>query len=175
VELKQLQRKVGITFIYVTHDQQEALSMSDRVAVFNHGGIEQVGTPQEIYDRPATAFVARFVGGANVLGPDEARACSGTRGTFAIRPENVRLLAPGEERLEGWCCIDGEVVALQFLGASTRYQLTVPSGTVFSVLQAHGERPANGANDIRPGTRVRAGWQRADMHPLPEEPVQETQ
>jgi putative spermidine/putrescine transport system ATP-binding protein len=170
VELKQLQRKVGITFIYVTHDQQEALSMSDRVAVFNHGRIEQVGTPQEIYDRPATAFVARFVGGANVLGASEGQACSGTGGTFAIRPEKARLVAPDEGPREGWCFVDGEVVALQFLGATVRYQLALPGGTVFSVLRAHGEHGEDGGNEVRPGTRVRAGWQRADMHPLPDEP-----
>ena len=88
VELKQIQHEVGITFVYVTHDQEEALTMSDRIAVFNEGRIEQVGTPAEVYEAPATPFVAGFVGVSNVLERDGA--------TFTVRPEKVRLLEPGE-------------------------------------------------------------------------------
>ena len=89
VELKQIQHEVGITFVYVTHDQEEALTMSDRIAVFNEGRIEQVGTPAEVYEAPATPFVAGFVGVSNVLERDGA--------TFTVRPEKVQLLErPGE-------------------------------------------------------------------------------
>src|SRR5207248_11743024 len=89
-ELKRIQREVGITFLYVTHDQDEALTMSDRVAVFNQGRIEQVGTPVEVYERPATPFVSGFVGTSNVLEREGRR--------FTIRPEKVRLLSAGDTR-----------------------------------------------------------------------------
>ena len=88
VELKRIQREVGITFVYVTHDQEEALTMSDRLAVFNAGRIEQVGTPAEVYEHPANEFVAGFVGVSNVLERDGRR--------FTVRPEKIRMLAAGE-------------------------------------------------------------------------------
>ena len=96
IELKKLQRRLGITFVFVTHDQGEALSMADRVAVFNHGRIEQLDTPRELYTRPATPFVARFVGGANVVdaASSRERLDRSTRRPFAVRAENVRLRAP---------------------------------------------------------------------------------
>ncbi|MGW1070408.1 ABC transporter ATP-binding protein [Streptomyces aureus] len=92
VELKAIQREVGITFVFVTHDQEEALTMSDRVAVFNQGRIEQVGTPAEIYERPATAFVAGFVGTSNLLDGPSAQQVVGAPGTYSIRPEKIRVL-----------------------------------------------------------------------------------
>src|SRR5205807_1107986 len=90
IELKTIQRDVGITFIFVTHDQDEALTMSDRIAVFNQGRIEQIGTPVEVYERPATPFVSGFVGTSNVLERDGRR--------FTIRPEKVRVLSAGDNR-----------------------------------------------------------------------------
>ena len=96
VELKAIQQQVGITFIFVTHDQQEALTMSDRIAVFADGRIEQVGTPTEIYERPVTQFVAGFVGTSNVLAPATRRACSSAATTTCtIRPEHIRIVADG--------------------------------------------------------------------------------
>ena len=94
IELKRIQQEVGITFIYVTHDQEEALTMSDRLAVFNRGRIEQVGAPADVYERPATAFVAGFVGTSNLLGGDAARAILGEDGLFTVRPEKIRLADP---------------------------------------------------------------------------------
>src|SRR5690348_12885246 len=91
IELKAIQQQVGITFIFVTHDQEEALTMSDRLAVFNGGRIEQVGGPAEVYERPATAFVAGFVGTSNLLRGDVAAAIIGEAGTFTVRPEKIRL------------------------------------------------------------------------------------
>ena len=91
LELKQIQRDVGITFVFVTHDQDEALTMSDRIAVFNDGRIEQVGTPEEVYERPATAFVAGFVGTSNLLGGRGAESVIGRPGLFSIRPEKIRI------------------------------------------------------------------------------------
>ena len=94
VELKQIQRDVGITFVFVTHDQGEALTMSNRIAVFNHGRIEQVGGPEEIYERPVSEFVAGFVGTSNLLEGAAARAVLGIDGAYTVRPEKIRLLDP---------------------------------------------------------------------------------
>ena len=98
IELKQIQQQVGITFIYVTHDQGEALTMSDRMAVFNRGQIEQVGAPAEVYERPATQFVAGFVGTSNLLSGEAAQAIVGKDGTFTVRPEKIRLGEPTRPR-----------------------------------------------------------------------------
>ncbi len=91
VELKSLQRRLGITFVFVTHDQSEALSMADRIAVFNEGRIVQVGAPDEVYERPQTRFVADFVGGSNVVEPDAAERLGLPRGLYSLRPEKIRL------------------------------------------------------------------------------------
>ena len=98
VELKEIQRGVGITFLFVTHDQEEALTLSDRIAVFNEGRIEQVGTAREIYEQPANAFVAGFVGTSNLLRGEQAERATGRAGTFGIRPEKLSIVAPGAER-----------------------------------------------------------------------------
>ena len=97
IELKEIQQQVGITFIYVTHDQEEALTMSNRLAVFNLGRIEQVGTPADVYEHPATTFVAGFVGTSNLLTGDAARAVIGADGIFTVRPEKIRLADPTRE------------------------------------------------------------------------------
>ena len=102
VELKGIQGDVGITFVYVTHDQEEALTMSDRIAVFNEGRIEQVGTPAEVYERPANAFVSGFVGVSNVIERDGER--------FTVRPEKVRILEPGDPT-DGLRTERGKIVA----------------------------------------------------------------
>ena len=92
VELKTIQRDVGITFVFVTHDQGEALSMSNRIAVFNKGRVEQVGTPRDIYDHPATAFVAGFVGTSNVLSAERSQQLLGVAEPHSIRPERLRVV-----------------------------------------------------------------------------------
>src|SRR5687768_2894007 len=102
-ELKAIQQRVGITFIYVTHDQEEALTMSDRLAVFNHGRIEQVGSPADVYERPATEFVASFVGVSNLVSGPLAQALTGQGATFSVRPEKIRLAAPGSAAPAGAC------------------------------------------------------------------------
>src|SRR5687768_4651590 len=116
IELKAIQAQVGITFIYVTHDQEEALTMSDRLAVFNAGRIEQLGTPAEVYEQPATRFVAGFVGTSNLLSGDVARAVLGRDGTYTIRPEKIRLASddatPGPD--EGMAT--GTVYSVVYLG-----------------------------------------------------------
>ena len=101
IELKEIQQQVGITFIYVTHDQEEALTMSNRLAVFNRGAIEQVGTPADVYEHPATTFVAGFVGTSNLLKGETARAVIGQEGTFTVRPEKIRIADPDAGRRRG--------------------------------------------------------------------------
>jgi putative spermidine/putrescine transport system ATP-binding protein len=121
-ELKNLQQRLGITFVFVTHDQGEALSMADRVAVFNQGRIAQVGAPEDIYQRPATRFVADFVGSSNVLPPAATAALGGPARWASLRPEAIRLVAPGEGRLTA------QVTGARYLGAGTR--LTVRAGAL---------------------------------------------
>ena len=128
VELKAIQRDVGITFLFVTHDQDEALSMSDRIAVFNAGRIEQVGTPAEVYERPATAFVAGFVGTSNLLQGEAAQRIVGRPGTFTVRPEKIRLGEPDAPVGTGDRAADGTVTDVQYLGADTRFRVALDAG-----------------------------------------------
>src|SRR6195952_3725827 len=120
VELKEIQREVGITFLFVTHDQDEALTLSDRIAVFNEGRIEQVGTAREIYEQPANAFVAGFVGTSNLLRGEHAQRATGRRGTFGIRPEKLTVTAPGVERSGGVASAAGIVSEGVYAGTVTR-------------------------------------------------------
>jgi putative spermidine/putrescine transport system ATP-binding protein len=127
-ELKALQRRLGITFIYVTHDQGEALSMSDRVAVFHQGKVEQLDTPEKLYQQPATTFVADFVGGANVVRGELARRVGGGDGPYALRPERIRI---GGEA--GGVTLRGRVVDVSYHGATSRYAVALPEGVVVQV------------------------------------------
>ena len=125
IELKSLQREVGITFIFVTHDQEEALTMSDRVAVFAAGRVEQVGTPRQIYDTPANAFVAGFVGVSNIITGSLAAKVAGREGSFAIRPEKIVLAGPNEAAQSDFHSVAGTVAATEYLGAFTRITVEV--------------------------------------------------
>ncbi|WP_297369164.1 ABC transporter ATP-binding protein [Acidocella sp.] len=144
-ELKKLQHDTGITFIYVTHDQDEALSMSDRIAVFSHGEIEQVGTPFELYERPASAFVADFVGSSNLWD------------SMLLRPEKVRLLAPAAPVPAGFEARPGVVREAVYLGAVTRFGVMLADGRALSVMEAN---TAPRAERLRlvPGDEVLALW-----------------
>jgi putative spermidine/putrescine transport system ATP-binding protein len=163
IELKNLQRKLQITFVYVTHDQGEALSMADRVAVFDRGRIEQLDTPRGLYTRPRTSFVARFVGGANVIEGELARTLSGKARTFAIRPEMMSL--EGAAARDGRVSCEATVIDIQYHGSSSRWQLRAPDGTVLAVM-----RPETGAASVgHPvGSRVRVSWSAEHMVPLAE-------
>lgn len=116
-ELKSLQKRLGITFVFVTHDQNEALSMADSLAIFNNGKIAQIGTPTQIYDRPRTRFVADFVGSANVLPPQLARVFGGAEAWASLRPESLQLTKSGG--------VEGTVSALRYMGSSTRVVVQV--------------------------------------------------
>jgi putative spermidine/putrescine transport system ATP-binding protein len=135
IELKAIQHAVGITFIYVTHDQEEALTMSDRIAVFNQGRIEQVGSPAEVYERPLTAFVAGFVGTSNLLRGDVAERVFGTPGTFTVRPEKIRLAEPGAAVATDEIGVDGRIREVVYLGSETRYHVALDAGSELVVTQ----------------------------------------
>ncbi len=122
-ELKALQKRLGITFVFVTHDQGEALSMADRLAVFSNGKIAQIGTPADIYDRPRTRFVADFVGSSNVLPPEMTQALGGPARWSSLRPEALHLAPAADTPLKG------RVTGLRYLGAGTRLTITLPAAS----------------------------------------------
>jgi putative spermidine/putrescine transport system ATP-binding protein len=128
IELKAIQQQVGITFIYVTHDQEEALTMSDRLAVFNLGRIEQVGSPAEVYEHPATTFVAGFVGTSNLLTDEAARAVIGRDGVFTVRPEKIRLADPDRLPADDEGSALGRIRDVVYIGPDTRYIVALESG-----------------------------------------------
>ena len=135
VELKSIQQSVGITFIFVTHDQEEALTMSDRIAVFNEGEIEQVGTPSEIYERPATPFVAGFVGTSNLIGGEVAKRITGSEQMFSIRPEKIHLGFTNDNSDKDMLAIDGVVRDVVYLGLFTRYLVEIEGGSDLVVVE----------------------------------------
>ena len=165
LELKSLQRKLGITFIYVTHDQQEALSMSDRLAVFNHGRVEQIGTPEEIYEHPATPFVAAFVGTSNLIEASDARRIAGLDGGFSIRPERILLLAEGTSPPDGLLSAAGVIEAVQYQGASTRYDVALDGGGRLVVVRQNAEGSGRGAGPGA-GTRAVLAFTRDAIQPM---------
>ena len=133
-ELKEVQRGVGITFIFVTHDQHEALALSDRIAVFGAGRIEQVGTPSEIYERPATPFVAGFVGASNLIEGDLAARIIGERGRFMIRPEKIRIVDIDDPVANDQCTAVGTIRNTVYLGAQTEYLVAVSDDRTLRVV-----------------------------------------
>ncbi|MGC6372820.1 ABC transporter ATP-binding protein [Pseudomonas sp. K2I15] len=162
-ELKKLQRQLGITFIFVTHDQTEALSMSDRVAVFNKGRIEQVDTPRNLYMKPATTFVAEFVGTSNVIQGELAQRLSGNPQPFSIRPEHVRFaegpLGTGEVE------VSGLLHDIQYQGSATRYELKLENGQALNISQANNQWLDTTAGH-QVGQSITARWAREAMTPL---------
>jgi putative spermidine/putrescine transport system ATP-binding protein len=143
VFLKSLQRELGMTFLYVTHDQEEALTMSDHVAVFNEGKIEQVGSPNEVYEQPATEFVAGFVGTSNIVERGGKR--------YSVRPERIELNGSGEPAV---------VADVVFVGAFTRILVETDAGNRLTVIKQ------NDGSTVEPGTRVHVRWQDEDAYEL---------
>ena len=148
LELKRIQREVGITFVYVTHDQEEALTMSDRIAVMAGGRIEQLGPPDEVYERPATEFVAGFIGISNLL------ERNGTR--FVVRPEKLRMLLPGDEVEPGMTIEPGTVEQVVYVGMATRYLVRLDRGEELVVMRQNVEAP--GRTGDYQGRRVSLAW-----------------
>jgi putative spermidine/putrescine transport system ATP-binding protein len=165
VELKAIQRQVGITFIYVTHDQGEALSMSDRIAVFNKGRIEQIGSPAEIYEHPASVFVAGFVGVSNLVSGPAAASIPGVPPAFSIRPEKIHIAAPGSAAPADACAVDGTISSVLYLGASTRFHVALAGGGELTVIDQNREETASTAL-ARQGQPVRLIWQRAHIQEM---------
>jgi spermidine/putrescine transport system ATP-binding protein len=177
IELKRIQIEVGITFIYVTHDQEEALTMSDRLAVMNQGHIEQVGSPQEVYEHPRTEFVASFLGASNFLEGTLTSSRNGygivttktgqevvvpegalprSRGTLkvGVRPEKIRIEQDRGEVPSGWNCVTGTLRLATFVGASYQYVVDGPAGASLVVFAQN-----QGISDVpQPGERVRLLW-----------------
>jgi spermidine/putrescine transport system ATP-binding protein len=179
LELKRVQHETGTTFVYVTHDQEEALAMSDRIAVMNHGVVDQIGSPREIYEQPATPFVADFVGSLNALevtvdevvgdhvvarfGPAGRVVAgggepAGARIRVAVRPERVRVVeraegAPGD----GGSWLSGTVAEVVYLGMLTQYHVTTPAGRVVSHRMNDEARPR-----VEPGAIVAVAWAAED-------------
>jgi putative spermidine/putrescine transport system ATP-binding protein len=146
-ELKAIQGEVGITFVYVTHDQDEALTMSDRIAVFNEGLIEQVSSPYDLYERPRTEFVAGFVGVSNLLERDGSR--------FTIRPEKIELVEDAGG--DGMHTERGRVTSTAYVGMVTRYTVALERGGELQLIRQNTEGPAEEAESVR-GEEVVVGW-----------------
>jgi spermidine/putrescine transport system ATP-binding protein len=184
IELKRIQRDVGITFVYVTHDQEEALTMSDRIAVMNRGRVEQVGTPEQVYDRPATTFVAGFIGVSNLMpavvsGPGEVKLengptvraepdglSSGDRCHAVVRPEKLRVEtvgAEGDGAADGLPRVEGVVESSLYLGTATQIAVDLGGGVRMTVLVPNADEeerqrlPGGGA-------KVALSWEPEHMH-----------
>ncbi|MHB1110953.1 MAG: ABC transporter ATP-binding protein [Devosia sp.] len=152
-ELKALQKTLGITFIFVTHDQGEALSMADRVAVFDHGKVMHVGTPEDIYRRPKSRFVADFVGSSNILPPDFVQAVLGEKRWASLRPEAIHVVPAGE----GVSRLTGTVVSRSYLGSTTRLGIELKGARIHAVVPSGDDVPAEGA-------RVTLGFAKDALH-----------
>jgi putative spermidine/putrescine transport system ATP-binding protein len=153
IELKRIQQEVGITFVYVTHDQEEALTMSDRLAVVNAGRIEQVGSPAEVYEHPQTEFVAGFVGVSNLL----ERPLNGRPSRFTVRPEKIHILAENEAAEPGAHTELGQIRDVVYIGMVTRYAVELDEGGTLMVIKQNLETTSSEALEAR-GRRVRLAW-----------------
>jgi len=160
IELKSIQQEVGITFVYVTHDQEEALTMSDRVAVFNQGRIEQVGPPAEVYEHPESEFIAGFVGVSNVIERDGRR--------YTVRPEKITLHMNGREPVPGSHVEQGVVRDVQYVGPVTRYHVTLDRGGELQVLAQNLEEGSSEVLEAK-GRRVALEW-RSEQESVIDEP-----
>ncbi|QZY53435.1 ABC transporter ATP-binding protein [Leucobacter tenebrionis] len=169
-ELKQIQRDVGITFVFVTHDQEEALTLSDRVAVFNDGKIEQVGSPREVYEFPQTEFVARFLGITNLLAGDTALAILGDSSPHSVRPERVQLADPTAPAAAGTVSLPGRVLETVYAGAHTRYLVETESGMRFIAEKQNNQTPRTDPS-VRRGDSVSLQFERDHAVAVPGEPA----
>jgi putative spermidine/putrescine transport system ATP-binding protein len=161
-ELKAIQRRIGITFVYVTHDQEEAMAMSDRIAIMNKGVIEQVGTPREIYELPSTAFVASFIGTSNVIVRNGR--------TQSLRPERLRLLSAGTKAPEGSNAETGTVTDVVYLGMMTRIYVHLDSGDDIVAVRTNDDSN-EGATVTETGAQIVVAWRPEDAFELESELV----
>ena len=166
VELKKIQRDAGITFVFVTHDQEEAMRMSDRIVVFNSGRIEQVGTPEQVYEEPRTNFVAGFLGTANIFTVDMANKLLGASSTVSIRPERIRLEALGTKIDKGETSIVGRIHEAAFVGANTIYIIETEFGMKLTVRKTNTELLGQD-NSFVAGDQVMAVWRNSHVAQIP--------
>ena len=157
VELKRIQREAGITFIFVTHDQEEAMRMSDRIAVFNAGAIEQIGTPQQVYEKPESTFVARFLGVSNVFSGQAAQEIFGSAATVNIRPERIKLVSPDTKPQTGERGVVATIIESSYIGATTIFLIQTESGQRVIATRLNEELPDQ-VNRFVTGDRVGAVW-----------------
>jgi putative spermidine/putrescine transport system ATP-binding protein len=167
LELKAIRQRVGITFIYVTHDQEEALTMSDRIAVLSHGRVEQVGAPADIYEHPATAFVSGFVGISNLVKGEMARRITGSEQMFSIRPEKIHLTQSADAPAEDMFSADGTVRDVIYLGIFTRYLVELDGGGDLVVVEQNLKTTSMDVMKVR-GRPVRLLWKKEHNRPLGE-------
>jgi putative spermidine/putrescine transport system ATP-binding protein len=168
VELKAIQRQVGITFVFVTHDQEEALTMSDRIAVMGDGRIAQIGTPAEVYERPASPFVAGFVGTSNLLSGATANALLGLDGTFSVRPEKIALdpAAQAAPAGPGEVTAPGRIVEVIYAGPSTRFVVDLAAGAQLVALQQNLQTSSKDVQELRESDVV-LRWRREHVVAVP--------
>ncbi len=159
IELKQLQREVGITFIFVTHDQEEALTMSDRVAVFDRGKIQQLDTPAAIYERPASPFVAGFVGISNLISGAAAQTLLKKSGTWLVRPEKIQI----DAKKPGSRITTGTIREVEYLGPSTRFLLELDAGISLTALAQNATEGSTSVEAMR-NSRVSVSWDIANEY-----------
>ncbi|MBI3242235.1 MAG: ABC transporter ATP-binding protein [Chloroflexi bacterium] len=165
IELKAIQKQVGVTFVFVTHDQEEALTMSDRLAVFNRGKVEQIGSPADVYERPATAFVAGFVGISNLINGQTARAITGSASTFSIRPEKIHIRDVNATASENECATPGRIRDVVYLGMHTRYLVEMEGGGELTVVEQNLHATSMDVLAAR-GRPVKLVWERAHNRPV---------
>jgi putative spermidine/putrescine transport system ATP-binding protein len=149
IELKELQREVGITFIFVTHDQEEALTMSDRIAVFDKGKIQQLDRPAAIYERPTNEFVAGFVGVSNLISGSAAQSLLGQSGTFTVRPEKIQISDSAGAA--------GTIKEVEYLGPATRFIVDLDAGVRLVVLKQNSAESASEVMNMR-GKKIKLSW-----------------
>ena len=159
VELKSLQRNLGISFVFVTHDQGEALSMADRVAVFNDGHIQQVGTPEDVYERPQTRFVADFVGSSNVLAPETAERFGGRKAWTSVRPERIDVIDAATAVGGDQAFADGIIQSFHYQGPVTRISADIGGQRITAAVPA-------GSRRYREGEAIRLVWPKAAMQAM---------
>jgi putative spermidine/putrescine transport system ATP-binding protein len=157
VELKRIQREAGITFIFVTHDQEEAMRMSDRIAVFNEGSIEQIGTPQQVYEKPQTKFVASFLGVSNIFDGAAAKEIFGSPTMVNIRPERIKLVPADTKLNTGESGVVGTIIEASYIGATTIFLIQTQSGQRVIATRINEELPDQ-INRFETGDRVGAVW-----------------
>jgi ABC-type Fe3+/spermidine/putrescine transport system ATPase subunit len=164
VELKRIQREVGITFVYVTHDQEEALTMSDRIAIMNGGLVEQIGSPEDVYERPETPFVAGFIGVSNLIPAEQVPGSQNGKGSYAcVRPEKLRIEDPSAPSTADHPSVEGQIESTLYLGTATQLIVRVADDVPMTVLVPNADE-AERQRLPGAGSTVRLAWSPDHMH-----------